>query len=408
MPGWWFTIESTTSRHLLQQFKTAIREALACKTEVRAMMRARSLIQRFPVAQWIEDLEKLQSTSIRINLHQQQSSQAHSLFRQLGSGWTTPTLTTPTTTAPNTTPNTAPPSREGSRAPSPTNGGTETWSNRQSLMSQIFGPGHSPTRGRNRLTKSNPHSRSSSHTSFQGGEESNRNSRDVAEPAIIVSSDEGVEASSHRNITGNAPRVPSRLQNQVQLLSPLASPNPSAPGTPSAEDGLLPNPFDQEPTVLKKRLSVNSIIGQQKDFNLQKVDPFFTDSENLYYGIFDKKLNNVDAKSSEDELCIEEYLVKSEKQWFSRFHRAKLGMSSRPPTPTSSVFRLPWGGDDDDASSHHEAEDSIEESLNGEFLLGDDYTPPGKLRNLLQRKIGDWQLYCFFLAFVSLISNYFA
>ena len=67
MPGWWYTVESTTTAHLTHQFKLAITESLASKTETRAMMRARSNLQRFPVAQWVEDLEILQSTSIRIH-----------------------------------------------------------------------------------------------------------------------------------------------------------------------------------------------------------------------------------------------------------------------------------------------------------------------------------------------------
>jgi hypothetical protein len=53
-----------TSKHLIHQFKEAILEALGCKPTVRAIMRARSGKQRFPVAQWVEDLERLQFTTI--------------------------------------------------------------------------------------------------------------------------------------------------------------------------------------------------------------------------------------------------------------------------------------------------------------------------------------------------------
>jgi alpha-1,3-glucan synthase len=50
LPGWWYTVESTTTKHLHQQFKKSIEDAVASKTEMRAMMRAQSAIQRFPVA----------------------------------------------------------------------------------------------------------------------------------------------------------------------------------------------------------------------------------------------------------------------------------------------------------------------------------------------------------------------
>ena len=78
MPGWWYTVESTTTSHLLKQFKLAIDSALNSKPEVRAMMRARSAKQRFPVAQWVEDLEILQSTSIRVHQKERAKSQSQS------------------------------------------------------------------------------------------------------------------------------------------------------------------------------------------------------------------------------------------------------------------------------------------------------------------------------------------
>ncbi|EKG16141.1 Glycosyl transferase family 1 [Macrophomina phaseolina MS6] len=70
MPGWWFTVESMTPKHLIRQFKSAIHDALASDIETRAKMRARSAKQRFPVAQWVEDLETLQGTCIKISNEQ--------------------------------------------------------------------------------------------------------------------------------------------------------------------------------------------------------------------------------------------------------------------------------------------------------------------------------------------------
>jgi alpha-1,3-glucan synthase len=72
MPGWWFTVESTTTKHLHRQFKKSIEDALASKTDVRAMMRARSAKQRFPVAKWVEDLNSIQSAAIKV--HQEENA----------------------------------------------------------------------------------------------------------------------------------------------------------------------------------------------------------------------------------------------------------------------------------------------------------------------------------------------
>lgn len=48
-PGWWYTIESTSTKHQMHQFKIAITGALKSSDKTRALMRARSAVQRFPV-----------------------------------------------------------------------------------------------------------------------------------------------------------------------------------------------------------------------------------------------------------------------------------------------------------------------------------------------------------------------
>lgn len=64
MPGWWFTVESPSTSHMLHQFKKAIKSALASGHEMRRDMRATSAKQRFPVAEWVNSLTKLQSTAM--------------------------------------------------------------------------------------------------------------------------------------------------------------------------------------------------------------------------------------------------------------------------------------------------------------------------------------------------------
>lgn len=67
MPGWWFTVESTSSKHMISQFKMTVEAALASSTETRALMRAQSLRQRFPVAQWKANLNLLHDTAIKLS-----------------------------------------------------------------------------------------------------------------------------------------------------------------------------------------------------------------------------------------------------------------------------------------------------------------------------------------------------
>lgn len=67
MRGWWYMVEEMSTSHLLRQFQKAIEEALSSKKHIRALMRARAAKQRFPVPEWLEDFEILQSNSIRIH-----------------------------------------------------------------------------------------------------------------------------------------------------------------------------------------------------------------------------------------------------------------------------------------------------------------------------------------------------
>ncbi|KAL8913208.1 MAG: hypothetical protein Q9171_001918 [Xanthocarpia ochracea] len=71
MPGWWFTVASTTTKHLLRQFKAAIQAAiqaaLASPASSRAQMRARLALQRFPVAHWKELVATMHETANKVS-----------------------------------------------------------------------------------------------------------------------------------------------------------------------------------------------------------------------------------------------------------------------------------------------------------------------------------------------------
>ncbi|KZF22864.1 glycosyltransferase family 5 protein [Xylona heveae TC161] len=496
MPGWWYTIESTTTKHLIQQFKQAIHGALDSKQEVRAIMRARSAKQRFPVAQWVEDLGILQETSIKI--HKKQAlkprrlalsgaqtpvsgsatprpwaqsrtpsffnmSSASSMYRQ-------PWMQAPS--IPTTAPQSGPSTRAGS--PSREGAGAETGPQTLSLGTRV-GPGHVPEgeRGRrmSRLTlsrdssvsRSAPASRAASPSDDSGL--AGRQRRRLSKPnpfgdnnAVGVANG-GQEAGSSRQLTAidehgqgssrqrlsdgsQATAADDAASNVVDeyILTPeqareseqssqLASLNPASfssrdsaaqyspsvpqsPYVPFSPAGSMPTSPRMEDYFLSPysradaNLSLASVVGEKKDYTLQKVEPFFTDPTGLYYKTFDKMLDNLNGKTSESNLCVEEYLVKSEKNWFSRFHDAKMGKTSVTVTPASSIFR--FGRSSPAASIFNEPIDGTygngEEEGVDQFLLQDDYTPPTGFRKILATKFGDWPVYSFLLAFGQIIA----
>lgn len=324
MPGWWFTIESTTTRHLLEQFKDAIRSAIASSKEVRAVMRHRSALQRFPVAQWVEDLEKLQATSIQI--HKQQAYKRVSLL-SLRRNSSVPTTELPVNA-------------------------------RLSQAPTIIGISS--------VINTAPNS---------------------VPPSIIDAGMETPQTPDFTPVGSPAPSIRPAMPTRQNTMSTLAI-------TEGIEQPFIHASLPSSPSLL----SLQAVTGLQASFGLQNVDPNFTDSGGVYYNTFDRMLGAVDGKSSEDKFCIEKYLVQSEKRWFNQRHNAKLGRMSRASTPASSVFRMPGGRTSDP--------DFVQEPPTppGEdFLLGDDYKPPSGLRKFFQRKIGDWQLYSFLLAFVRVV-----
>lgn len=202
--------------------------------------------------------------------------------------------------------------------------------------------------------------------------------------------------------------LPGRPFPASQMSTAPNSRTPSPPDTPMAEEHLLSEEHrlgqreaNEEPETAY--LSLGGVLNGKKDYKLQAVEPFFTDPTGLYHAAFDKKLEKLNAKNSEGPLCIEEYLMSSEKDWFSRFRNVKLGKSAAT-TPASSVFRSArYNGHSNTSSSDETLNDFAVDNDIEQYGIQDHYQPPTGLRKLLMIRIRDWPIYSFLLAFVSLL-----
>ncbi|KAH0846408.1 hypothetical protein AYO21_07155 [Fonsecaea monophora] len=468
MPGWWYTVESTTTAHLLHQFKQAIHEALSSKTEIRALMRARSAKQRFPVAQWVEDLEILQSTAIRIH-NKVEATKHHSAAADLwgSSVWNTPGGSGAVTPA-------------GFHTPTLGQSRSTSYAALHSLTARLRNLGHSREQSQDTAVErpSSSHSRavsglsrSASLGSRRGpGHVDTQDEHDGEEPHTpphlppvpdVEGDDTGLGTATTQNPNENSDEddddmdsdfedddgegltIPMQTSGRYQRLavnddspyfaqsshtrrssrmaglelSPLPnSPGYNAhtpgPGTPRPESGLLipPPAFTENNRVSSTNslLSMNTIVGEKTDFQLQKVDPFFTDSNGEFAKAFEKKLEDLKGNNSESATCIEEFLIKSEKQWFDTFRNVKLGRHTIPSSrtsfhthresrPTSAAPSIYGGNTDPDSQPDPN-------NLADEFLLGKDYKPPTGLRKWMQLRIGDWPIYAFFMGFGQIIA----
>ncbi|KAL4939530.1 hypothetical protein BDV06DRAFT_224955 [Aspergillus oleicola] len=425
MPGWWYNVESTTTAHLLQQFKLAIGAALKSKPQVRAKMRARSAKQRFPVAQWTEDLEILQSTAMRCHSKGLKSGAQTPSGSNTPVGMVTPQIASTGTATPNGMQ--TPPlvhSRSGSysninrlsaygpqqrntiiysRDPSPGGEEPRSGAGRGLSLGVRAGPGHLVRRGRRRLKRN---SQAATDENVSVTEESSDDDfipSFYGEEEYTLTPEQAEEArKAEQDQTGTSTRgiFTRRHSGQSSILS-RAMLSPSSSTTFDGDDQAAP-PYSNEPgnrLSSTSVLSVNSIIGEKKDYKLQKVDPTFTDSTGEFYRVFEARLEKLNGKNSESQLCIEEYLEKSEKKWFDRFRDARLGRNRSSTKFEGSSPMIVVSNDEIESRPSNN-----DPRRPDEFCLGNDYVPPWGLKKWMQVRVFDWPIYSFILGLGQIIA----
>lgn len=517
MPGWWFTIESTTSKHFIQQLKTAVENALRSKPDVRSIMRARATKQRFPVSQWVEDLEKLQSSAIGIS-HKQAAREKR------------PTFESPSTPMILETPGLLSVLQSRFKKPSlrPRPAVVQNSNQGRSLATILEARQDSDTvvaRERARVlgSFSEGHLLAGSRPGL--GSKTGPSSRRKAPPPLVISdssnpvirkdfaavhgqsggepieakkraplprfpsasdlrtkrdiSDQDTAKTLKRPTITRSDSLPHLRQNDKkavkllgmqlsaseasQLMSPKYSPfssdgrstqpasSPETPITPStgyytppvtptpppsrmsrirmsfqsnstpstsvsgdSSDGTpismkvakpsgtikfntihTPHAIDSFPSLGPHyfphggipALSTSDVMEEKPDNILQNVTPFFSDPEQEYEATFKQKLKRLNGKNSEDQLCIEEYLLKSEKSWFGKLRAAELRKAS--------VY--PMGDQSPEVVAQKKREKKARED---EFGIRKNHKPPTGIKRILRMKLGDWPVYSFLLALV--------
>lgn len=380
MPGWWYTVESTTTAHLLHQFKDAIRGALSSSTKTRALMRARSAKQRFPVQQWVEELEVLQSTAIRT--HDKVAAEKNS--------WSSSIITLV--------------------HPHPSIHPTLGSGAKQTPRGSMYGPSHYSWDGSQVQTvEENDVIVGDREPLPPMATEIVRELRHKSHPFPGLRGDHEEEEEEGDDRSICSIHTPARSSSPVQPASPITTKSPhnstnrsSMTNVQTARSSMAhPYASTARTSVIPRSvsgLSMQNIVGEKTDFNLQNVDPFFTDNNGHFYRAFSKKLDTLNAANSESTNCIEEFLAKSEKEWFTEFRNAKLGMLKRDGTTTRPVSIAP--------SEPATADSSSEKShiQVNEFMLRDEYKPPTGLRKWMQVRIGSWPLYAYFMALGQIIA----
>ena len=371
MPGWWFPVESMTVKHLQKQFKSAIESAIRSKQKDRAMMRASSAKQRFPVARWVEDLDHLQLRSIR--MHEQEndpsrkkrSSVMHSRnFSQISLS----SILTPSSNLDD---------MNSSSRPSPPRIPDEGL-NRSLSLGVRSGPGHRPRR-----------------TILHEGTALTPRLEETADPDEQPISTEEAEAileQEQRSLLSSANDDEEETRRGRSLSGTLAQPSPVAGlgidiAHSTSRRGRLRS---------SSVLSVDQIKGTRQSFSLETADPTFKDETGKYARYFQGMLQRLTGKNSESDLCIEDFIVNSEKEWSDNQRQLKLGRrSSRSPSPYLGSHSSPSLNDQD------EDEDDVsnwEDLSSQELLRPESFQRPPIIQRWLLARVFDWPVYSILLA----------
>jgi alpha-1,3-glucan synthase len=426
--GWWFTVESTTTAHLIRQFKSAIEDALAAKTEVRAMMRARSAKQRFPVQKWVEDLNTLQSTAIRI--HQREANYGLQPSRRSG-----PNFGNDSSLSLATSRDVSPIAGSGYETQPPTLSASTSDLTRTLSLGSRAGPGHRDRAPRVHVMDADIYEDEEDSLGSEYSYDGQEATISRAEADIYARESERADALDQLEGRGRGaslntpqpvlvrgfrsrsqspdPRELQRGRSRNRVSEPFLSVQTGDRITRrTSSDSLVPmaDPHNRSISLISNssRLSTSSqldltlVKAGKSDYSLQKVELNFEDKTGEYYRAFEAMLDKLSGKTSEKDLCIEEYLVDSEKAWFKKYRDAKLGRwreraSSYNKLDSNRLSASPYGSG---RSSMEASEQNISdgEVSMEDFLLGENYQRPSLIKRWMLTRFGDWPVYSFLLA----------
>jgi alpha-1,3-glucan synthase len=386
-PAQWFPVESDSTKHMLSQLSKTIKLALKSTEEQRAILRARSGVQRFPVVEWRQRTEDFHRRSIRIS-RDIAGQMAWSAVDSEGHTGVSQKYADMYPHAPN-------PGMPGS----PLSESEE--------LQQPYG--HNSRRG----------SVTSVATSAGGYDDAN---------SIY---------GGFEDITPAEPSSPCDIQTYDDFLAranrQIAK---ESRGTrdPFVEGG---DRTPDRPFTINSRVSsvesISSIMddkGSSSPLNKAIVD--FTDANGDVAQDFIQKLQLLSADNSKADLCIEQFLVKSERKYFANVKKEKIisSTASYKSSSRDSTFGTPapslhysynsygdragspdagydYGSSDHHHQAHGQYDGNMATMANDDGGLHDKYAPDVMMTRIqitMQRQIGKWPLYCIILGAGQMLS----
>ncbi|KAL7417332.1 putative alpha-glucan synthase [Mrakia frigida] len=399
MPGWWFPVESTSTSHMISQLQKTIKLALKSTEEERAVLRARSAVQRFPVIEWRGRIEVFQKKAIRAS---RKGAGAHAYDY---SDYVPPTAPSP-----------------NRQFGDPTMIERIDWANRPPMdhpQATYGGDGSASPRGAPEVNDPfDPNARydedahrsprrfgdsdyggsqsGSQNGSDQGHSEFDedghpRTPREFGQPPRIndLEREAGDRSSSYANFLASANK---QIARQADKKDPFFSSHGSQASLRDDDGGALTapsRPFTMHSRA-SSRSSISSIVDEHGSSSpLNKAMQTFTDEDGEVAQDFVQKLKSLNSDNSKGDLCIEKYLEKAEKAHFVVLRHDKVenskgsGFGSSSHTP--SIYTAE--GDPVDPNDNLMPE-----------------VPLTRMQIFMGRMIGEWPLYSIVMSIGQLLS----
>jgi alpha-1,3-glucan synthase len=335
MPGWvrhifvrkspltplqWFPVESNSTTHMLSQLTKTIKLALASTKEERAILRARSAVQRFPVVEWRQKMEDFHKRSIVTSRH----LAGDDAWRE--SDCSIP-IRRPDLEGEDWTPEMQPdPSRPEWANGSPGSSRSSTF--RDSLHTPslrhmaLCSSDTSPLSESRTLSPSLTPGRSSISTDISEGSAIVNPAKTLLTPPDLEPGEPYGEflASVNRQIAREHKHLGDPFLD-IHAKRPFGthSRGPSSESISSIVDEKTDSPLNKAMTSVSSKL----FIGLKSNNVIQ-----FTDQDGDIARAFIAKLQLLSAENSKSELSIERYLVKSEEAFFDRVKKEKISSAA--------------------------------------------------------------------------------
>ncbi|KAJ7285792.1 modular protein with glycoside hydrolase family 13 and glycosyltransferase family 5 domains [Mycena rebaudengoi] len=382
MPGWWYPVESSATAHMLSQLTKTIKMALKSTEEERAILRARSALQRFPVVEWRQRMEDFHKRSIGVS----RGGAGPNAWRSTdcdGGG------VQPITEADDWNP-------ESQAYPSQPDWDSRSMNSSINEPNPRYNPGSPGQWSQETLTPS--------------GNQPPRFGNDRDSAYSSVESDDYFRNRSNMPGTPGTPGTPEGYSDFLARANrTIAKDHRNAPD-PFLEGSLTPaRPFGTHSRVSSVE-SISSIVDEKSNSPLNKAIASFTDSDGGVASEFVQKLQALNAKNSEHELSIEKFLMKSEEAFFGKVRKDKLsGAASIRSSQRESVWGTPAPSLYSRPSSPNNQRFSISDY---EGPMQNDHQDAGlpevvpmtRLQIAMAREIGGWPIYTIIIGLGQMIS----